>query len=103
MVRQEEQQEEEASMNEAADKAVIVLVGIGMLVPVFAFRVGRHGRAGWPKLEGLVPFVLALFAWLGLQSGTVPARMASLAVALSVPLVLYGWGGVRQAIEEAIQ
>lgn len=85
-------------MNEAADKALLVMVGLALLVPVFAYRVGRFGRLGLPRIEGAVPLMLSLFVWLGTAAGSIPFTMALLAMALSVPLMVYGWAEIREAV-----
>lgn len=82
---------------EAADKALILLVGLGGMVGVFLYRIGRFGRQGLPKIEGAIPLVLALAIWLPTAVGTVPFEVASLTAALSVPLIVWGWPEVRSA------
>jgi hypothetical protein len=82
---------------EAANKALVLLVGISLLGSVFLYRIGRLGKAGLPSIEGAIPLAIATAVWLTTAVGTIPFTLASFAVALSVPLVIYGWAEVRGA------
>jgi hypothetical protein len=80
-----------------ADKVfvtLLVLVGTGTIV---AYRMARHGRVlGGPSWAGVGLFP-ALFVWLGAPLSHPLSWLASIVAALSVPLLVYGAEGVREA------